>query len=182
MIYSCESKKWKRLTGAHRDMQIHHSSAPPAKRSPLTSADLRCLLSLIKLWASYEEKFHLRHLYSTKMHEYKRYLFELVTTTLRLRHGTAWLPGFESPVVIRNKTGRPLLLLARAVLRIRNSQHADSFQYDIDGLLRGLQARAMLGILEHRVRVYLVELQLGVKSVITLGASPISSVGRSRQV
>ena len=158
MIYLCESKKWKLLTGAHR-----------AKLTSHRSADGRFLLSYINLWASDEEKSHLKHLQSTHMCEYKRYLIELVTTTLQLRFGTAWLAGFDSPVMIRNQGRRPLLYLARAVLRIRVTQHADTLQYDLDGLLRTLQARAMLGILEHRMRVYLVELQVGVKSVIKKG-------------
>ena len=72
-------------------------------------------------------------------------------------------------MIIRKKRGRQLLCLARAVLRIRNTQHQDSFQYNMDGLLRTLRAWAMLGILEHRVRVYLLELHVGVKSVIKKG-------------
>ena len=159
MIYSRESQKWHRLTGGHW---------PRAKQTCHRSADSRALLSFINIWALDEEKFHLKHLQETNMHEYGRYILELLST-LQLRHGTAWLAGYDFPVLIRNKSGRPLLFLARAVLRIRKSTHSDSLHYDMDGLLRTLQARAMLGILEHRVRVYLVELRVGVKSVIKKG-------------
>ena len=165
MIYSCESKTWKRLTSAHCAKQPSYRSAPRAEQTSERSADSRALLAYINIWASDEEKLHLKHLQETNIHEFRSYINELLTT-LQMREGTDWLAGYNCPVIIRKKSKRPLLCLARAVLRIRTTMHPDSLDYDMDGLLRTLQARVMLGILENRMRVYLSELRLGVKSVI----------------
>ena len=129
------------------------------------SADSRALLAYLNIWAADEEKLNLKHLQVTNMHEFRSYMLE-VMPTLQMRQGTDWLAGYNCPVIIRKKSKRPLLCLARAVLRIRTTMHPDSFDYDMDGLLRTLQARVMVGILENRTRVYLSELRLGVKSVI----------------
>ena len=125
MIYSCESKTWKRLTSAHCAKQPSYRSAPRAEQTSERSADSRALLAYINIWASDEEKLHLKHLQETNIHEFRSYILEVVTT-LQMREGTDWLAGYNCPVIIRKKSRRPLLCLARAVLRIRTTLHPDS--------------------------------------------------------
>ena len=44
--------------------------------------------------------------------------------------------------------------------------YGDELSYDMDGLLNKLRARCLLGILEHRARVYSLEVEVGAKSCI----------------
>ena len=129
------------------------------------AANSRVLLAYVNIWASDEEKSHLKHLRQTNMNEFSSYLLE-VMPTLQMRQGTDWLEAYNCPVIIRKESKRPLVGLARAVLRIRTTMHADCLDYDMDGLLRTLRARVMVGILEHRMRVYLKQLRLRLKFVI----------------
>ena len=129
------------------------------------AANSRVLLAYVNIWASDEEKSHLKHLRQTNVNEFSSYLLE-VMPTLQMRQGTDWLAAYNCPVIIRKESKRPLVWLARAVLRIRTTMHADCLDYDMDGLLRTLRARVMVGILENRMRVYLQQLRLRVKFVI----------------
>jgi hypothetical protein len=165
MIYSCESKTWKRLTSAHCARRAFYTSAPRAEQIYERSVDSGPLLAYINIWASDEEKLHFKRLRGTNIHECSSGIKGLLMT-LQMREATDWLAGYDFPVIIRKESRRPLLRLARAVLRIRITVHPDCLSYDMDGLLRTLRARVMLGILEERFRVYLFELQIGVKSFI----------------
>ena len=165
MIYSCQSKTWKRLTSAHSATQLLYRSASRAEQTSQRSAGSGALRAYINTWASDEEKLVLKHLRGTNVHENRSH-FQGLLTTLQMREGAVWLAGYNCPVIIRKKSRRPLLGLCRAVLRIRTTVHPDCIAYDMDGLLRTLQARAMLGILENRIRGYLSELRFGVKSFI----------------
>ena len=82
MIYSCESKTWKRLTSAHCAKQPSYRSAPRAEQTSERSADSRALLAYINIWASDEEKLHLKHLQETNIHEFRSYILEVVTMVM----------------------------------------------------------------------------------------------------
>lgn len=157
MIYYCGSAKWKRLT-----------SARPAGRAEQffgMSSRGKALSAIVNEWASDEEMSRVRQWRNLTAEQESMYLKELLRT-LQVRHGDVWLSGFKNAAVVQETgkaKGRPLIGLARAVLRIRLTLHHDTLQYDMDGLLRVLQARCMLGVLEHRIRVYLLEVRVGAK-------------------
>ena len=171
MIYSCESKTWKRLTSAHCARRAFYTSVSSGVHDHKTSVDIRRLFAYIDIWASDEEKLRLKGLRGTSFHEQDSGMLGLMMN-LQMREATDWLDGYDFPVVVRKErkhdfpVGRPLLVLARVVKRIRTTLHSNVLAYDMDGLLRTLRARVILGILEQRARVYLFELQIGVKSFI----------------
>ena len=107
---------------------------------------------------------------------------------LQKHHGDAWMSGYTNAAVVLKTgkrtgrpliglakavvlktgktTGRPLIGLAKAVLRLRLTKHPEDMHYDMDGLLQVLQARCILGVLEHRLREYSIQVQVKAKHCI----------------
>lgn len=96
-------------------------------------------------------------------------LAEQLKWNLQKRHGDAWLSGYTDAAAVLKTgktTGRPLIGLAKAVLRLRLTKHPKDLHYNMDGLLRALQARCILGVLEHRLREYSIQVQVKAKQCI----------------